>query len=57
MDFFSSVAQSIAAHAYLAYGAVFVLAFLEAVPVVGSIVPGSALIVAVAALIPTRCGR
>lgn len=53
MDFFASVAQSVAAHAYLAYGAVFVLAFLEAVPVVGSVVPGSALIVAVAALIPT----
>ena len=50
MDF---VAQSIAAHAYLAYGAVFVLAFLETIPVLGSVVPGSALIVAVAALIPT----
>lgn len=53
MDAFAAVTQSIAAHAYLAYGAVFVLAFFEAIPVVGSVVPGSALIIGLAALIPT----
>ncbi|WP_454642783.1 VTT domain-containing protein [Bradyrhizobium liaoningense] len=53
VDALAAVTQSIAAHAYLAYGAVFVLAFFEAVPVVGSVVPGSALIIEVATLIPT----
>jgi undecaprenyl-diphosphatase len=45
--------ELVAMHAYLAYGLVFVLAFLEAVPVIGSVVPGSALVIAIAALIPT----
>lgn len=53
MDFAAAVIEFIAGHSNFAYGAVFVLAFLEAVPVVGSVVPGSALIIATAALIPS----
>lgn len=53
MDAFATVTQTIAAHSELAYAVVFVLALLEAVPVVGSVVPGSALIIAAAALIPS----
>ena len=53
MDAFATATAAIAAHSSLAYGAVFVLAFLEAVPVVGSVVPGSALIIATAALVPS----
>ena len=53
MDFVAAVNEFIAAHSSLAYGAVFLLAFLEAVPVIGSVIPGSVLIIGVAALIPT----
>jgi membrane protein DedA with SNARE-associated domain len=40
-------------HAYLAYAALFLAAFLEAVPVVGSFVPGSTVILSLSALIPS----
>ena len=53
MDFGAAVNEFIAAHSSFAYGAVFLLAFLEAVPVIGSVIPGSVLIIGVAALIPT----
>jgi membrane protein DedA with SNARE-associated domain len=36
----------------LAYGAVFLLALSEAIPVVGALVPGSALIIGISALVP-----
>jgi membrane-associated protein len=42
----------VSAHAWLAYLTLFLAAFLEAVPVVGSLVPGSTIIVAMSALIP-----
>jgi membrane-associated protein len=42
----------VSSHAYLAYAALFLAAFLEAVPVAGSFVPGSTVILSLSALIP-----
>src|SRR6202023_3699588 len=42
----------VAAHAWLAYLTVFLAALLEAVPVVGSVIPGSTIIFALSALVP-----
>ncbi|WP_456637728.1 DedA family protein [Bradyrhizobium sp. USDA 10063] len=42
----------VSAHAWLAYLTLFLAAFLEAVPVAGSLVPGSTIILAMGALIP-----
>ena len=42
----------VAAHAWLAYLTLFLAALLEAVPVVGSVVPGSTIILALSALVP-----
>ncbi len=53
MDFVAAVTEFIGAHPNFAYGAVFLLAFLEAVPVIGSVIPGSVLIIGIAALVPT----
>lgn len=39
-------------HAELAYGAIFLAACLEAIPVLGSLVPGSTVILALSALVP-----
>jgi len=41
------------AHSLLAYGLAFLLAGLEAFPVIGAAVPGTATIVALGALIPS----
>jgi membrane protein DedA with SNARE-associated domain len=40
------------AHAWLAYLTIFLAALLEAVPVVGSVIPGSTIILALSALVP-----
>jgi membrane protein DedA with SNARE-associated domain len=42
----------VSAHAWLGYLTLFLAALLEAVPVVGSIVPGSTIILALSALVP-----
>ena len=42
----------VSAHAWLAYFTLFLAALLEAVPVLGSLVPGSTIILALSALIP-----
>jgi membrane protein DedA with SNARE-associated domain len=42
----------VSAHPWLAYLTVFLAAFLEAVPVVGSVIPGSTIILALSALVP-----
>ncbi len=42
----------VAAHAWLGYLVLFLAALLEAVPVVGSVIPGSTIILALSALIP-----
>jgi membrane protein DedA with SNARE-associated domain len=43
----------VSAHAWLAYLTLFLAALLEAVPVLGSVIPGSTIILALSALIPT----
>ena len=42
----------VSAHAWLAYLTLFFAAFLEAVPVVGSVIPGSTIILALSAMVP-----
>ena len=42
----------VSAHAWLAYLTVFLAALLEAVPIVGSVIPGSTVIFALSALVP-----
>jgi membrane-associated protein len=43
--------QFVSAHPYLAYATVFVAALLEAVPIVGSFVPGSSMIIGLSAFV------
>src|SRR6202042_150103 len=43
----------VSAHAWLGYLTLFLAALLEAVPIVGSVVPGSTIILALSALVPT----
>lgn len=52
MGSLATIAEFVTAHAELAYIAVFMLAFLEAVPVIGAALPGSILILAVSTLVP-----
>lgn len=42
-----------AAHAYWAYALVFLLALAEAAPIIGTVVPGSPIILAISALVPS----
>jgi membrane protein DedA with SNARE-associated domain len=51
-SFLDPLIAFVSAHAWFAYLTVFLAAFLEAVPVVGSVIPGSTLILALSALIP-----
>lgn len=53
MSILGTVWELIALHPALAYGAVFLLALSESVPVVGAVVPGTAAILAIAALVPS----
>ena len=48
-----SIVQFASAHAEWAYPTLFLAALLEAVPVLGSVVPGSTIILALSALVPT----
>src|SRR4029077_4041450 len=43
----------LSSHAWLAYFTIFLAALLEAVPVVGSVIPGSTIILALSALVPS----
>jgi membrane-associated protein len=52
MEFLHTLVTTVADHAPLAYAVVFAAAALEAVPVLGSFVPGSTLILGLGALIP-----
>lgn len=52
MGFVAAITGFITAHSSLAYSAAFLLALLKAVPVIGAVIPGSVLIVAIAALVP-----
>lgn len=51
-SFIDPLIAFVSANAWLAYLTVFLAALLEAVPVVGSVVPGSTIILALSALIP-----
>ena len=51
-SFFSAVTEFIAAYPHFAYAAVLLLALSESVPVIGAVVPGTAVIVAISALVP-----
>jgi membrane protein DedA with SNARE-associated domain len=51
-SFLDPLINFVAAHSWLAYLTLFLAAFLEAVPVAGSLVPGSTIILALSALIP-----
>ena len=51
-SFIDPLIAFVSAHAWLAYLTLFLAALLEAVPVVGSVIPGSTVILALSALIP-----
>jgi membrane-associated protein len=51
-SFLDPLIAFVSVHAWLAYLALFLAALLEAVPVVGSLVPGSTIILALSALVP-----
>ena len=51
-SFLESVIALVSAHPWAAYLALFLAALLEAVPVVGALVPGSTIILALSALVP-----
>jgi undecaprenyl-diphosphatase len=52
-SFFSAAAGFIASHPHFAYAAVFLLALSESIPIIGAVVPGSAVILAISALVPS----
>lgn len=52
-SFLSSVTTLIAAHPRLAYAVVLLLALSESIPLVGVFVPGTAVIIAISALVPS----
>jgi membrane-associated protein len=51
-SFLDPLIAFVAAHAWLGYVTIFLAALLEAVPVLGSLVPGSTIILALSALVP-----
>ena len=51
-SYLDSLIAFVSAHAWLAYLTLFMAALLEAVPVIGSLVPGSTIILALSALVP-----
>ena len=52
-SFIDPLIAFVSAHPWLAYLTLFLAALLEAVPVVGSVVPGSTIILALSALVPS----
>ena len=51
-SFLDPLISFVSVHAWLAYLTLFLAALLEAVPVVGSVIPGSTIILALSALVP-----
>ncbi|KAA0983962.1 phosphatase PAP2 family protein [Pseudomonas sp. ANT_J28] len=49
----SSVIEFLTAHPHVAYLAVFLLALSESIPIIGAVVPGTAVILALSALVPS----
>jgi membrane-associated protein len=52
-SFIDPLIAFVSAHAWLAYLTIFLAALLEAVPIVGSVIPGSTIILALSALVPS----
>ena len=52
-SFIDPLIAFVSAHAWLAYLTIFLAALLEAVPVLGSVIPGSTIILALSALVPS----
>jgi membrane protein DedA with SNARE-associated domain len=52
-SYFDGLVDFVGAHPHLSFLAVFLLALSEAVPVIGTVVPGSTLILAICALATT----
>jgi membrane protein DedA with SNARE-associated domain len=50
--FFAAIVDFVSAHPHFAYAAVFLLAWSEAMPILGTVVPGSTLILGISALAP-----
>src|ERR1700689_289250 len=51
-SFIDPLVAFVSAHAWLGYLTLFLAALLEAVPIIGSVVPGSTIILALSALVP-----
>jgi membrane protein DedA with SNARE-associated domain len=51
-SFVDPLVEFVSAHAWLGYLTLFLAALLEAVPIVGSVIPGSTIILALSALVP-----
>ena len=51
-SFLDPLIAFVSAHAWVAYFTLFLAALLEAVPVVGAVIPGSTIILALSALVP-----
>jgi membrane-associated protein len=51
-SFLDPLIAFVSAHAWLAYLTLFLAALLEAVPIVGSVIPGSTIILALSAMVP-----
>ena len=51
-SFIDPLIAFVSAHAWLAYLTIFLAALLEAVPVIGSVIPGSTIILALSGLVP-----
>ena len=56
-SYFERLIEFVGAHPQLSFLAVFLLALSEAVPVIGTVVPGSTLILAISALATTAVSR
>jgi membrane-associated protein len=52
-SYLSQLVDFVSLHALLAYTAIFLAALLEAVPIFGSVIPGSTVILALSALVPS----
>ena len=50
--FFAPIVNFVSAHPHFAYAAVFLLALSEAMPIIGTVVPGSTIILGISALTP-----
>lgn len=52
LSFFSALTGTISAHPHFAYAAVLLLALSESIPIIGAVIPGTAIIVGIATLVP-----